>query len=345
VTAAVTGGTGFIGGALLRQLRAAGTLVRALVRRPVDDARLSALGVTTIRGDLTTGAGLAELVTPGAVVYHAAARVDMVGRWEEFHALTVAGTQRLLDAALPQRPRRFVYVSSASVYDPAYAARGVVAGRTPERPATHNFYARAKLMAEQLVRERCDAAAVEWAIVRLGFVYGPGNRALHTRMLPLLRRGQVHVIGSGSNRIATVFVDDAARALVLAGTHAVAGRRIYDVASPEHVTQAEFLAATAAALGAPPPARPVPRAVAWTAAAGAEAWAAATGGVPTFTRAMVMLMSADQVVDAGASTRELGWQPQTSFAAGMAQVAAEHSASSGAYAHTAAVRAEHSAHT
>ena len=331
-----------IGGALLRQLRAGAGVspgptgnstpnqspsasdgpVRALVRRPEDAARLSALGVTPVCGDLTTGAGLTELVAPGAVIY-LAARVDMVGRWADFHATTVLGTRRLLDAALPQRPTRFVYVSSASVYDPRFAATGVAAGLTPERPARHNFYARAKLAAEQLVRTRCDAAGVPWTIVRLGFVYGPGNRPLRARLVPLLTRGQLRLIGSGANRIATVYVDDAARALLLAGTHPAAAGRTYDVASAERVTQAEFLAATATALGFPPPTRTVPRTIAWTAAALAEAWAALTGGVPTYTRAMVTLMGADQVVDAGAITRELGWRAQTTFAAGIAQLAAE----------------------
>jgi nucleoside-diphosphate-sugar epimerase len=251
-------------------------------------------------------------------VIHSAARVEMVGRWEEFKESTVGGTQRLLAWALARGASRFVYVSSASVYAPEHAdGTPVCADRTPARPSSHNYYARAKLAAEELVRTECERAGCPWCIVRLGFLYGPGNRALVRNILLLLRRKRLFIIGTGKNRIATVYIDDSARAVILGGTHSRAAGRVYDVASDETVTQRQFLEATAAALGQPPPSRRISRRWAYVAAFLSDQIARFPRLHPPFSRAMVQLMSADQVVDARPIRDELGWVPEVQFTEGM----------------------------
>lgn len=324
MNAAVTGGTGFLGRALLRLLRPQAGQVRALVRRAEDEPLVRASGALPVRGDLTVSGGCDGLVRPGDVVFHAAARVDLTGRWSEFERTTVGGTRRLLEAALPSRPARFVYVSSAAVYSPAYTSGSLSVERTPTKPAAHNFYGRAKLSAETLVRSECDRANCPWTILRLGFLYGPGNRALLRHFVPLLERRRLFVVGSGRNRIATLYVDDAARAVLLAGTHPVASGKIYDVASDERVTQQEYIQATADALDLPRPGRRVPRIAAYVAAGLAELAARLGGGEPPFTRAMVVLMSVDQVLDASRLRSELGWRPEVSFEDGMRRTQAWH---------------------
>lgn len=317
MTAAVTGATGFFGQFLVRRLVASGTAVRALVRRPEDSAVIRELGATSLLGDLDSPAGCAGLVQTGDVVYHAAARVDMTGSWANFVAGTIDTTRHLLAAALPLRPQRFVYISSAGVYVRPPRARVVSADHAPARPSSYNLYGRAKLAAERLVRESCDQAGCPWVILRLGFLYGPGNRALLRRIVPLLERGRLYIIGRGHNRIATLYVEDAAEASQVAGTHAAAAGRVYDVVSDEPVTQWDFWHGTTDALGLPRCRRRVPYAVAQVAAALSEWWARLSGTTPAYTRAMVALMGADQAVDAGALRRELDWQPRVSFAEGL----------------------------
>jgi len=324
VNAAVTGGTGFLGRVLLRMLVPRADEVRALVRRAEDEAALRALGAVPIRGDLTLPGGGDELIRTDDVVFHAAARVDMTGSWSEFSRTTVTGTRRLLEAALPCRPSRFVYVSSAGVYLGARGRGTVSADRTPAKPLPSNLYARAKLEAEDLVRSECERAGCPWTIVRLGFLYGPENRALLRHLVPLLERGRLFIIGSGRNHIATLYVDDAAHAVLLAGTHPAAEDKIYDVASDEHVTQREYLEAAADALGLPRPRRRVGRRVAYAAAGLAELWARLRGGVPPFTRAMVVLMAADQVLDTSRTREELGWRPEVAFEEGIRRTAEWH---------------------
>src|SRR3990172_329473 len=116
MNATVTGGTGFLGEALVRLLVPRAEAVRLLVRRSEDEQRVRSWGAEPVRGDLDSSSGCAGLVRPGDVVFHAAARVDLRGSFADFCETTVEGTRRLLEQALPQGPARFVYVSSGAVY-------------------------------------------------------------------------------------------------------------------------------------------------------------------------------------------------------------------------------------
>jgi len=184
------------------------------------------------------------------------------------------------------------------VYSPQ-AAKGEPASayRTPAQPPAYNFYGRAKLEAERLVRAECERAGCPWTILRPVFLYGPENRILVSSFARLLQRRRLFVIGRGDNRISTAYVDDAARAVLRAAVEPKAHGRIYDVASDEAVTQVEFLNAIADALSMPRPSRHVPRPLAYTAAFVADLMARLPGIEPPFTRATIALMSADQVVD------------------------------------------------
>lgn len=154
--AAVTGGTGFLGRALIRFLVPQVDSIRVLVRRPQDDNDIRSLGAEPVRGDLTKPGGCSQLVRPGDIIFHSAAHVEMTGRCELFQKITVDGTRRLLTDTLSHKPSRFVYVSSASVYSPVLAhGKAVRAGRTPTEPSPYNYYARAKLEAERLVKIHC----------------------------------------------------------------------------------------------------------------------------------------------------------------------------------------------
>jgi nucleoside-diphosphate-sugar epimerase len=313
----ITGATGFFGHALLQVALRQADLVRALVRRPADDTRLRALGAHTIRGDLSAPGGCRGLVEPGDIVVHAAARVELVGRWPEFQRGTVDITRHLLDAALPQKPACFVYVSSAAVYSPNAATPLMGADHTPTRPTPDNLYGRAKLVAERLVQRRCDEAGCPWTIVRLAFLYGPRNQTLLDRLEVLHARGRLCLVGDGQNRIATLYNDDAAAAVWAAATHPAGARKVYDAASAERVTQEQFVNAHAALLGLPPLRQRIPRPVAYAAGWVAEFVSVLAGRQPAISRCTARLMGTDQVVDASRLQAETGWCPRVSFTDGM----------------------------
>lgn len=319
---AVTGASGFIGRAVVERAVAEGAAVRGLVRRPEAVAELAKLGAEPVRGDLSQPGATRGLVAPGATVIHAAARVDLWGSRAAFEAATVAGTRHLLDEALPQRPARFVYLSSAGVYMGQTGRGPYSAARTRPRLPRHHFYSRAKLAAEQLVRQRCEAAGVPWTILRLGFVYGPGARSLCAQIETAVRRGQLRIIGSGDNRLATLYIDDAVAAIMTAAAHPAAVGQVFDVASSEPVTQRQFIDGMAEALGYSRVTASVPMWVALAAGVAAENLGEWTGRRPPFTRVSVELMGRPHDLDCTAIERKLGWRPGVPFAEGMQRLAA-----------------------
>ena len=314
---AVTGGAGFFGLALVRALVERGDRVCALVRRDEAAEQMRSLGAEPLMGDLTVPGACDELAAEGDIVIHSAARVDLTGRLEQFQQTTVEGTRKLLASVAPRGLARFVYVSSEAVYAPEAGVGGFCADRTPTRPAADNYYGRAKLAAERLVRAECERAGLPWTIVRLGVIYGPGNTAVLKHFIPVAENGKLFIVGDGENRIATVYVDDAAHATILAATSPKAENRIYDIASDERVTQRQFVNATCDALGIPGPRGRINRRVALTAAWLVERIGEWTRHEVHISRSSVALMSADQVIDASRIRDELGWAPEIEFSAGM----------------------------
>ncbi len=125
------------------------------------------------------------------------------------------------------------------------------------------------------------------------------------------------MIGNGSNRLATLYVEDAARAALLAGTQPAAAGRIYDVASDEPVTQRQLLDATTDALGLPRVRDHVGRRVAMAAAWAVEMWSCLLRREPAFNRAVVSLVSTDHVLDTRPIRQDLEWRAEMSFDEGM----------------------------
>lgn len=316
---AITGGSGFFGQALIRALVARGVHVRGLVRRrPAADC-LRALGAEPVFGDLTRAGVGQGLVEPGDTVIHAAARVELTGRWERFYQTTIAGTRRLLASVLPQRPARLVYISSEAVYAPDADDGKLAADRTPTRPKIYNYYGRAKLAAERLVRQACEQAGCPWTILRLGVLYGPRNVAFCRHFRFIAQNGKLFIVGDGANRIATLYIEDAVRAAIAASSPRAADR-IYDVASDETVTQRRFVSAHCDALDVPPPRGNIRSRLAMTAAWAVERTAQWFDRDVHISRAAVALMSADQVIDTSRIRDELNWQPRTTFADGMREM-------------------------
>jgi dihydroflavonol-4-reductase len=150
----VTGGTGFVGSAVIRKLLAAGHEVRALVRRGANTRQLDSLNVERITGDLSDAQALREGVAGCEWIFHVAALYAYWGfPWDEFYQSNVQGTRRVMEAAQRSGTKRIVYTSSI-------ATLGIPLDGSPgdeETPVTLEdmigFYKRSKFLAEEVVRE------------------------------------------------------------------------------------------------------------------------------------------------------------------------------------------------
>jgi len=232
--ALVTGATGFLGAAAVARLRADGLTVRALVRSP--DARSEADEHCV--GDLRDAASLARAVAGVDWVIHAGARVSTSGAWEEFEAVNVRGTEALLRCAMAAGVRRFVHVSSLSVYAvPNDGATITEASPYDDGAGERGFYARSKLAADQLASAAMrDGAPL--TIVRPGLLYGPG------RTPPLARRsaalGPLRVLlASPDYLLPLAYVDNVADAIALAARAEAARGRAYTIVDV-HARQADY---------------------------------------------------------------------------------------------------------
>lgn len=181
---AVTGASGFVGRAVLEDLRAHGHELLAFSRRPVE-------GVPWRAWDLESGPLPDPLEVD--VVVHAAARVGEAGTRADFRRANLAGTAAVLDS-FPGA--RLVLISSASVYDPFVPT---VQGREEEAPVERYLgpYAESKAAAERLVLERVRGSEAGAVILRPHAVYGPGDTTLLPRIEAAVRGSRVLLPGGG----------------------------------------------------------------------------------------------------------------------------------------------------
>lgn len=313
----VTGGTGFVGSHLIERLIARGDKVRALVRPGSRRPFVESLGAEAAAGDLDDAASLSAACRDCEVVYHSAARVEFVGSEEEFQRTTVAGTQRLLAAALEAKVRRFVQVSSCGVYHPDLLANGVINEFTDSPPPPNWFtYARAKHRAELAVREAC-ASRLEGVIVRLGYLYGPRNRTMKTYLEPVMTSGLMAIVGDGSNELALVDVRDVTAAIALAGTCDAAAGKTLIAAPNERTTQREYFVAMADGFGLPHVERTVPYRVAFAAGWMGEYFIRKWPACAVMRRASIALTGLPQRIDCSYTQKLLGWEPKIAFADGI----------------------------
>ncbi len=238
---AVTGGTGFVGQAVIEEACRQGVPLRALARREQPACE----GVEWIPGDLADTAALRELATGAGAILHIAGVVntpDPTG----FHLGNVAGTEALIEAAKQAGAGRFVFVSSLAAREPALSA-----------------YGKSKRDAEDLVR----VSGLDWTIVRPPAIYGPRDREI-LELFKAARWGVVPMPPPG--RASIVHVRDLARlllALVPAGEGV--SHRIFepDDGREGGWSHRELARAIGAAVGrnvwAPATPRPVMRAACW----------------------------------------------------------------------------------
>src|SRR4051812_637584 len=111
-TAFVTGGSGFIGQALIRRLVERGQSVRALARSDGAAAKVEQAGAQAVRGDLDDVQALRDGAAGCQLAFHAAARLGDWGPWEEFERINVQGTKNVVDACRDAGVRRFVHVGT-----------------------------------------------------------------------------------------------------------------------------------------------------------------------------------------------------------------------------------------
>ena len=225
----VTGGTGFVGRAVIHALRAEGCAVRCLVRRGSERDLRGFGAIERVEGDVMARQTLDEgIVGCDAVVHLVGIIHERPAIGSTFERVHVQGTQNVLDAAAAAGVRRYVHMSALGT-----------------RPGARSRYHQTKWAAEEAVR----SSPLPWTIFRPSIIYGRGDEFVTMLHRMLERFTIVPVLGTGRQRLQPVPVDQVAQAFARTLSLEATVKHSYDVGGPDAVSMVELLDAIASVMG------------------------------------------------------------------------------------------------
>jgi nucleoside-diphosphate-sugar epimerase len=225
------------------------------------------------------------------------------------HAVHVAGTQHLIDAA-SGRIGRWVQLSSVGAY--GRQRDGVVTEQTESHPL--GTYEVTKVLSDELVSVASHGGAFEHAVLRPSNVYGAemSNQSLFG-LINMIRRGRFFFIGAPGASANYIHVDNVVEALMLCGTRPEANGRLFNLS--DHRTLETFVAVIADALGTPAPRLRLPE---WTVRLPAKL----LGGIPGFplTESRVDALTGRAIYSTASIEQELGYRHAVAMEDGLKEL-------------------------
>ncbi len=316
----VTGASSLIGRHLVEQLIERGDRPVCLQRRRAD------VDVPQELGDIRDPLAVMRAAEGCDAIVHLAAKVGVVGTWDEFRSVNVDGTQNVIAAARYHGVDSIVHVSSPSV---AHVGEPIVGGTA--EPATTGrrgaWYAESKAVAEQCALAANDRSMAVVAI-RPHLVWGPGDTQLVGRIVERARAGRLALVNGGRALVDTTFIDNAVDALVAALDHAQPGAACagnpYVITNNEPRTISELVAGICEAAGLVVTPRSVPLGIAAPAGALIERVWARTGRSddPPITRFLAEQLGTAHWFDPRPAERDLGYRPCVTIDEGLVRLAA-----------------------
>jgi 2-alkyl-3-oxoalkanoate reductase len=312
VTALVTGGGGFLGGHVVRQLRERSDDVRSLSRNHHEG-----IDAEQFQGDLADADAVLRAADGCDVVFHIAAKAGVWGPREDYHRVNVVGTENVIAACRAHGIQRLVYTSTPSV---VYGDSGIEGG-DESLPYPDSFltpYPETKAIAERAVLAANDDTLSTVAL-RPHLVIGPGDNHLVPRIVERGRAGLLRRIGSDPNPVDWTWVEDCARVHLAAadrlGPGAACAGKAYFVSQGEPVPIWDLINRILAAADAPPVEKTVPAGLAYFAGACAETVFRVLGRKeePRLTRFVAKQLSTPHWFDISAAKRDLGYAPQVTL--------------------------------
>jgi len=317
--ALVTGGGGFLGGAVVRLLRARGDAVRSFTRS--NYPWLDELGVEQSLGDLADLEAVENAVAGCDVVFHVAAKAGVWGRRSDFFDTNVTGTENIIAACRKHGVRKLVYTSTPSVVH----ASADIEGADESLPYPRHFdayYPESKAVAEKavLAANGPDLATVA---LRPHLIFGPGDPHLIPRVIAAAKAGKLRRIGKRPVKVDVTYVDNAADAHLNAADVLDVGSppagKAYFVSNGEPVELWGFIDRVLAEAGVPPLNRTIG---AWKARLAGRAfewlyWLFRLSGEPPMTRFVAVQMSTAHWYDISAAKRDLGYNPKVTVEEGL----------------------------
>lgn len=316
----VTGGGGFLGKAIVKLLVARGDRVYSFSRQRYPE--LDDWGVMQIQGDISDAAAVEAACRGKDVVYHTAAKAGVWGPYSDYYRINTEGTRNVIAGCKSGGVSRLIHTSSPSVVFDGGNMEGVNES-APYPSRYHAPYPETKSLAEQMVRQTgCNKQENLGTIVlRPHLIWGPGDNHLTPRILQRAQR--LRRVGDGKNRVDVIYIDNAAKAHLLAETaliqHPDLSGNVYFISQGEPIPLWEMVDNILKAGGLPP----VHRAISPAAAlkiGGILEWIYTLFSLksePPMTRFVARELATSHWFDISAARRDLGYMPEISTAEGL----------------------------
>ncbi|HMC49840.1 MAG TPA: NAD-dependent epimerase/dehydratase family protein [Solirubrobacterales bacterium] len=256
-----TGGTGFIGDEVVRQLRERGDEVACLVRSPEKASKLRALGCELLSGDLGDAEALRSGMEGCDGLIHAAAMYEVGIPAQQHPAMyeaNVRGSERVLRAALEAKVGKVVYVSTVGIFGNTH---GKVVDESYEHPGKEftSYYEKTKLEGHRIAKRMMAEDGLPGVIVQPGGVYGPGDTSQIADLLSEFFAGRLFLLPFPDLGICLSHVEDIATGILLALDRGKVGET-YVISGPV-TTMREAIETVADLSGRKAPKRAMPTAV------------------------------------------------------------------------------------
>jgi nucleoside-diphosphate-sugar epimerase len=323
--ALVTGGGGFLGGAIVRRLLARGDTVRSVTRSRypwLDD-----LGVPQLSVDLSKPDEVQKAMEGVDLVFHVAAKAGVWGRYSDYYATNVTGTENIIAACLKHGVKKLVFTSTPSVVHSGGDLEGVNES-APYPDHVDAPYPETKAIAEKAVLA-ANGPNLATVALRPHLIWGPGDPHLIPRILRRAKEGRLRRIGKRDVKVDVTFIDNAAEAHMLAADKldigsAIAGKA-YFISDGTPVVLWEFLNRILKDNGLPPVTKSMPVGLAkfagWTLEKVYKLFQ--LPGEPAMTRFVANQLSTSHWYDISAARRDLGYIPLVSTEEGLKRLMPE----------------------
>ncbi len=316
----VTGGGGFLGGAIVKKMIKRGCYVRTFSRNYYQE--LEDYGVDQVQGVLCCREEVEKACQGIEVVFHVAARTGVWGSYKDYYSTNYTGTRNIIQACRNNKVDSLIYTSSPSVIFNGSDMEGVDES-IPYPAKYHAFYPATKALAEQAVIE-ASKYGLKTISLRPHLIWGPGDTNLVPRIIK--RAASLVRVGNGKNLVDTIYIDNAADAHILAADRlkedsSLSGR-VYFISQDEPVYLWDMIDNILQAASLNPVKKSISKNMAWAIGAVLETCYKIfkIKQEPRMTRFVAHELATAHWFNISAAKKDLGFRPKISTREGLARL-------------------------
>jgi 2-alkyl-3-oxoalkanoate reductase len=317
--ALVTGGGGFLGGAIVKALVKRGDEVKTIQRN--NYSWHQDIGVESFKGDLTNQDDINQASKNCDVIFHVAAKAGVWGDYDEYYQANVVATKNVLEACKKNNIKYLVYTSTPSVVFDGTNEDGINES-VPFVKEYFNAYQKTKAEAEQLVI-KANNEELKTVSLRPHLIWGPGDPHLVPRVINRAKAGRLKLVGNENNKVDSCYIDNATQAHLLAldclKNSGVCAGKVYFISNDEPLGMSELINKILAAAELPPVNKKIPERLAYIVGTILEKIYTLLNikEEPIMTRFVARQLSTSHWFDLTAAKKDLGYQATISIDEGM----------------------------